>query len=181
MAVGTGLQVMAAMMSVDVEAGCGPKGKHDPARTAVRHGRGDGSLALSLGMWWYRFGTHLKAAMTASPSEPLPSQETMREAWQEFVSIALREPASGGPVSAVEVAAARTAAERVATLSAEISRVEAKARATDARAAARIRELETELTDARAALAAADMREDAARKQLPQYEQAIADMRHQGD
>jgi len=28
MAVGTGLQVMAAMMSVDVEAGCGPKGKH---------------------------------------------------------------------------------------------------------------------------------------------------------
>jgi len=84
-------------------------------------------------------------------------------------------------VSAVEVAAARTAAERVATLSAEISRVEAKARATDARAAARIRELETELTDARAALAAADMREDAARKQLAQYEQAIADMRHQGD
>ena len=46
MAVGTGLQVMAAMMSVDVEAACGPKGKHDPARTAVRHGRGDGSVTL---------------------------------------------------------------------------------------------------------------------------------------
>src|SRR5665811_2135736 len=44
MAVGTGLQVMAAMMSVDVEAACGPKGKHDPARTAVRHGRVDGSV-----------------------------------------------------------------------------------------------------------------------------------------
>src|SRR5665647_2940317 len=26
--------------------GCGPKGKHDPARTAVRHGRGDGSVIL---------------------------------------------------------------------------------------------------------------------------------------
>ena len=46
MAVGTGLQVMAAMMSVDVEAACGPKGKHGPARTAVRHGRGDGSVTL---------------------------------------------------------------------------------------------------------------------------------------
>ncbi len=46
MAVGTGLQVMAAMMSVDVEAVCGPKGKHDPNRTAVRHGAGDGSVTL---------------------------------------------------------------------------------------------------------------------------------------
>ena len=39
MAVGTGLQVMAAMMDADVTAVCGPKGKHDPDRTAVRHGR----------------------------------------------------------------------------------------------------------------------------------------------
>src|SRR5215813_5303505 len=38
MAVGTGLQVMAAMMDADVSAICGPKGKHDPRRTAVRHG-----------------------------------------------------------------------------------------------------------------------------------------------
>ncbi len=38
MAVGTGLQVMAAMMNADVAAVCGLKGKHDPARTAVRHG-----------------------------------------------------------------------------------------------------------------------------------------------
>jgi len=36
MAVGTGLQVMAAMMSADLEAACGPRGKHDPARTAAR-------------------------------------------------------------------------------------------------------------------------------------------------
>ena len=46
MAVGTGLQVMAAMMNADVEAVCGPKGRHDPARTAVRHGTGDGSVTL---------------------------------------------------------------------------------------------------------------------------------------
>ncbi len=46
MAAGTGLQVMAAMMNADVEAVCGPKGRHDPARTAVRHGTGDGSVTL---------------------------------------------------------------------------------------------------------------------------------------
>ena len=46
MAVDTGLQVMAAMMKADVEAVCGPKGKQDPARTAVRHGTGDGSVTL---------------------------------------------------------------------------------------------------------------------------------------
>jgi len=40
MAVGTGLQVMAGMMNADVEAVCGPRGRHDPARTAVRHGTG---------------------------------------------------------------------------------------------------------------------------------------------
>ena len=46
MAVGTGLQVMAAMMNADVEAVCGPKGRHDSARSAVRHGTGDGSVTL---------------------------------------------------------------------------------------------------------------------------------------
>lgn len=46
MAVGTGLQVMAAMMNADVEAVCGPRGRHDPARTAVRHGTGGGSVTL---------------------------------------------------------------------------------------------------------------------------------------
>jgi putative transposase len=46
MAVGTGLQVMAAMMDADVDAVCGPRGKHDPTRTAVRHGAGAGSVTL---------------------------------------------------------------------------------------------------------------------------------------
>ena len=46
MAVGTGLQVMAAMMNADLEAACGPRGKHDPARTGVRHGSGAGSVTL---------------------------------------------------------------------------------------------------------------------------------------
>ena len=44
LAVGTGLQVMAAMMNADVEAACGPKGKHDPNRAALRHGAGGGRV-----------------------------------------------------------------------------------------------------------------------------------------
>src|SRR2546423_14888586 len=46
MAVGSGLQVMAAMMDADVAAACGPKGKHDPNRSAVRHGTEKGSVTL---------------------------------------------------------------------------------------------------------------------------------------
>jgi putative transposase len=44
--VGTGLQVMQTMMAEDVTAVCGPRGKHDPARTAVRHGTEAGSVTL---------------------------------------------------------------------------------------------------------------------------------------
>ena len=46
LAVGTGLQVMAAIMEADVTAVCGPKGRHDPERTATRHGHGAGSVTL---------------------------------------------------------------------------------------------------------------------------------------
>jgi len=46
MAVGTGLQVMAAMMDADVAAVCGPKGRHDANRQAVRHGGERGSVTL---------------------------------------------------------------------------------------------------------------------------------------
>jgi hypothetical protein len=46
LAVGTGLQVMAAIMEADVSAVCGPKGRHDPERTATRHGHGAGSVSL---------------------------------------------------------------------------------------------------------------------------------------
>ena len=46
LAVGAGLQVMQAMMEADVTALAGPKGNHDAARTAVRHGRERGSVTL---------------------------------------------------------------------------------------------------------------------------------------
>jgi putative transposase len=45
-AVGTGLQVMAALMEEDVTAVCGPKGRHDPERVGMRHGHERGSVSL---------------------------------------------------------------------------------------------------------------------------------------
>jgi len=46
LAVGAGLQVMQVMMEESVTALCGPKGHHDPNRSAVRHGTEDGSATL---------------------------------------------------------------------------------------------------------------------------------------
>jgi hypothetical protein len=46
LAVGTGLQVMDAILEESVVALCGPKGRHDPDRTALRHGQEDGSVTL---------------------------------------------------------------------------------------------------------------------------------------
>lgn len=46
LAVGTGLQVMDALMAESVTAICGPKGRHNPGRLAVRHGSDDGSVTL---------------------------------------------------------------------------------------------------------------------------------------
>ncbi len=46
LAVGAGLQVMAAMMDADVTALAGSKGVHDSDRAAVRHGRAAGSVTL---------------------------------------------------------------------------------------------------------------------------------------
>jgi putative transposase len=46
LAVGTGLQVMAAMFEEDVAALCGPDGKHNPGRAGYRHGAGAGSVTM---------------------------------------------------------------------------------------------------------------------------------------
>ena len=46
LAVGAGLQVMRTLMDEDVVAACGPRGRHDAERTAVRHVRGRGSVGL---------------------------------------------------------------------------------------------------------------------------------------
>ena len=57
LAVGAGLQVMASLMEADMAAACGPRGKQDPERTAVRHGRERGSVTLGgrrVGVEWPR-------------------------------------------------------------------------------------------------------------------------------
>jgi transposase-like protein len=46
LAVGTGLQVLQAMLAEDVDRLVGPKGRHDPARAAVRHGSEPGQVTL---------------------------------------------------------------------------------------------------------------------------------------
>ena len=46
LAVGAGLQVMQVMMAESVTSLCGPKGRHDADRSAVRHGQEDGSVTL---------------------------------------------------------------------------------------------------------------------------------------
>jgi putative transposase len=46
LAVGTGFQVMHAVLDESVLSLCGPKGKHDPDRLAVRHGTENGSVVL---------------------------------------------------------------------------------------------------------------------------------------
>ena len=46
LAVGTGMQVMAAMFDEDAARLCGPEGKHNPGRAGYRHGAGAGSVTL---------------------------------------------------------------------------------------------------------------------------------------
>ncbi len=46
LSVGVGLGVLEELMAEEVEEVCGPKGKHDPDRTAYRHGSDDGEVTL---------------------------------------------------------------------------------------------------------------------------------------
>ncbi len=46
LAVATGLQVMDAWMTADVEQLCGPRGRHNPDRAGYRHGVEAGSVTL---------------------------------------------------------------------------------------------------------------------------------------
>ena len=46
LSVGVGLGVLHEIMGAEVDELAGPRGRHDPDRTAVRHGREDGSVTL---------------------------------------------------------------------------------------------------------------------------------------
>jgi putative transposase len=45
-AVGTGLQVLTTILEAEATAAAGPRGRHDPERTAVRHGTDSGLVTL---------------------------------------------------------------------------------------------------------------------------------------
>src|SRR5919106_6755939 len=46
LSVGVGLGVVHELMELEVDEVVGPKGRHNPARTAKRHGHEDGSMTL---------------------------------------------------------------------------------------------------------------------------------------
>jgi putative transposase len=46
MSVAAGMAVMQALFEAEITEACGPKGKHDAGRAAVRHGTGKGSVTL---------------------------------------------------------------------------------------------------------------------------------------
>ena len=46
LSVGVGLGVLTELMEEEVDEVVGPKGKHNPDRTAVRHGHEDGEVTL---------------------------------------------------------------------------------------------------------------------------------------
>jgi hypothetical protein len=48
LSVGVGLGVLAELMEEEVDEVVGPKGKHDPERTAVRHGHEAGEVTLAI-------------------------------------------------------------------------------------------------------------------------------------
>ena len=73
LAVGAGLQVMAALMEADVSAPAGPKGKHTITRAAVRHGRERGSVTL--GGWRVAVTRPRVRAADGSGELPVPSYE----------------------------------------------------------------------------------------------------------
>ncbi len=74
LAVGAGLQVMAALMEADVAAVCGPRGKHNPGRTAVRHGSERGSVTLGGRRVGYLGRARMRAA-GGGGEVPVPAYE----------------------------------------------------------------------------------------------------------
>ncbi len=52
MSVATGLKVMHAMLQAEITSVAGSRGRHDPHRSAVRHGSAAGSVTLGTAGCW---------------------------------------------------------------------------------------------------------------------------------
>lgn len=75
LAVGAGLQVMQQLMEADVAAVCGPRGKHDAARSATRHGTEAGSVTL--GGRRVPVQRHRVRAVDGSGEVPVPAHKLL--------------------------------------------------------------------------------------------------------
>jgi putative transposase len=78
LAVGTGLQVLEAMLAEDVARLVGPKGRHNPARAAVRHGSEPGQVTL--GGRWVRVRRPRVRTADGTGELPVPSYQAFASA-----------------------------------------------------------------------------------------------------
>jgi hypothetical protein len=120
LAVGAGLQVMDALMAESVTALAGSKGKHDPARTAVRHGSEAGSVVLG----GRRLPVRRPRVRTADGSAevPVPAYELFASTdllnemtWQRMLAkLSTRKYETGLEPVGADVAAAASATSKSA-------------------------------------------------------------------
>ncbi len=115
LAVGAGFQVMEAIIEESVTALTGPKGRHDPNRSAVRHGSEDGSVALggrTVPVRRPRVRTVDRTAEVAVPAYELFSSTEVLSAMaleRMMAKLSTRRYAAGlEPVGAVVEASARS-------------------------------------------------------------------------
>ena len=92
LAVGAGLQVMQQLMAADVVAACGPRGRHDPDRTATRHGSEAGSVTL--GGWRVPVNRPRVRAVDGSGELPVPTYDlfTSTDLLVDFASASTCSP-----------------------------------------------------------------------------------------
>jgi putative transposase len=115
LAVGAGFQVMEAIIDESVTALAGPKGRHDPNRSTVRHGSEDGSVTLggrTVPVRRPRVRTADRTAEVAVPAyELFSSTDVLGEMALErmMAKLSTRRYAAGlEPVGAVVEASARS-------------------------------------------------------------------------
>jgi putative transposase len=120
LAVGAGFQVMNAIIDESVCALAGPKGGHDPNRTAVRHGTEDGSVTLGgrrVPMRRPRVRTADRTAEVAVPAYELFSSTEMLTAMaleRMMAKLSTRRYAAGlEPVGAAVEATGRSTSKSV--------------------------------------------------------------------
>jgi len=68
LSVGVGLGVLAELMEEEVVDVVGPKSKHDPERTAVRHGREGGEVTLGGRRVGVELGEHSSLVRSSNPA-----------------------------------------------------------------------------------------------------------------